>query len=420
MFDTKKLIGDGLASVMSLAVLAASGVFLNSLIAKLYGAAGLGLFNTVFSIYILGSQVATLGVQFSVLRHIAEHGARSAESARIITSAAGLVALGAAAASGLVYLLFGVAGAGVYGPDLGPALLTALPGLWFFALNKLWLNALNGAQENKIFAALTAARHLLLAASLAVLAALGASAWELPAIFTVTEFLLFLLALRQVRRVFAGLRAGWSPDWAARHWTFGLRSLPGGLATELNTRVDVLVLGLFVSESQVGLYSFAALLVEGLLQLPAAARRLVDPVLTRLHVAGDRAGMQALLTRGRNWGCAVMALVCAASAAIYPFLARLLADQAIAAATWPIFDALLLGAFAFGSYAPLGGIFSQSGYPGRQSQVNLVILGLNLAFNLVFAPLGGPLGAAVATTLSFALGAQYFRVLVRRQLAFRL
>ena len=56
--------------------------------------------------------------------------------------------------------------------------------------------------------------------------------------------------------------------WLKRHIQFGARSVLGGVAVELNTRVDVLVLGLFTSEAQVGIYSFAAFFVEGFLQLP--------------------------------------------------------------------------------------------------------------------------------------------------------
>ncbi len=416
MLDRRKFATDGAANIGALVLLAASGLFINSVIVKVYGPAGLGVFNTVLAIYILGSQLATLGVQFSVLNAVA--GERS-HGAAILSSALLVVAATAPATCLLLYLLFGVVGAPLYGDAVRTGLVLALPGLWLFALNKVLLNAFNGAEANTLYALLTGARHLLIAGALAVFVALGASSETLPAILSIAEGALICATLWQARRIFPGLGLDATRAWALRHLTFGLHSLPGGLATELNTRVDVLVLGLFVPEASVGIYSFAAFFVEGLLQFPAVARRLVDPALTRLYLSGDRQRLTQFLVKGRNFGAAAMALICLGSAATYPWFATWLGDGEIATRSWPVFCVLLAGAFAYGSYAPMGGLFSQAGFPKRQSQVNLAILGLNLSLNFALVPAYGVIGAATATALSFALGAQYFRHLVTRQFDIR-
>ena len=51
-----------------------------------------------------------------------------------------------------------------------------------------------------------------------------------------------------------------------------------GILTEVNTRVDILVLGYFHGDTLVGVYSFAAILAEGFSQLPMVVRRSIDPL----------------------------------------------------------------------------------------------------------------------------------------------
>ena len=68
--DRKKFVREWIANGASVAVLAVTGLLLNGLIAKWYGSAALGIFNQVFAVLVFASQIATAGVQFSVLRHL--------------------------------------------------------------------------------------------------------------------------------------------------------------------------------------------------------------------------------------------------------------------------------------------------------------------------------------------------------------
>ena len=44
-------------------------------------------------------------------------------------------------------------------------------------------------------------------------------------------------------------------SWLKRHLAFGARGLMSGVFLELNTRIDVLAIGLFLSDTDVGTYS---------------------------------------------------------------------------------------------------------------------------------------------------------------------
>lgn len=419
MIDRRKFLTDWGANLVSVALLGVTGIALNSVIAKVYGAAVLGIFNQVYAIYILGSQLATFGIQFSVLKYVAEFHDDEDTAAQSVAAALAAVAACAALTCAVFFAFFRYAPVQPYSPEVAIGVFYMLPGLWCFAVNKTLLNALNGRQANKLYALFVSLRYVLILAFF-----LGAVLWKLPGerlavVLSFSEAALLLAIALVYRKSFPGRPRAINFDWINRHFHFGSRSLLGGLAVELNTRVDVLVLGIFTSDAAVGVYSFAAFFVEGLLQLSVIARRLVDPVLTRLTTQNDFHGRAELLVKGRNLGALFMAAVGAAMAFTYPWYGTWLGGREIAVASWPVFSILAAGACVFAAYATFGGIFLQTGLPVVQTWLNVAVLATNIALNLVLVPMWGVLGAAVATGLSFIVGTQYLRFLVSRYLNVR-
>jgi O-antigen/teichoic acid export membrane protein len=419
MLERRRFLLDWSANFASLGFLAISGILINSLVTKYYGAAALGVFNQVFAVYILGAQLATAGVQYSVLRYVAVVGDDRALFTTIVYAAVAVGSVAATAIVALTWLIFALVGTRIYSGAVVDGIFLMLPGLWCFAINKILLNALNGLQFNRLFAAFTAARYALMSVATVVAVAVGVQDYQLSLILSASEGLLLValaLAFLRLCRATGLLPAG---EWVRNHFRFGLRSMLGGMAIELNTRVDVLVLGLFTNDTQVGIYSFAAFFVEGLLQLPQLSRRIVDPVLTKLVANSDRDELSAFLRRGRNLGAAFMLAVTVTSIALYPLVATVLGDRAIAERSWSVFVILMIGAAVFGTYGTFGGLLSQAGLPVAQSQSNVLILITNAALNIALVPTFGINGAALATGASFVLGTFYFRALVARHLAVR-
>ena len=50
---------------------------------------------------------------------------------------------------------------------------------------------------------------------------------------------------------------------------------------ELNTRVDIIMIGIFMSDEKVGIYSFAALFAEGFYQLLIVLQNILNPLMAR-------------------------------------------------------------------------------------------------------------------------------------------
>lgn len=260
-------------NLASFAFIAAAGLSLNLLIGRVYNASALGVFNQALSVYIVLSQFAVLGVHYSVLQKIAVLSDQTPDNASDSASDTGpqagpesqalretlrgallatavlslpLAALGALAAPA-IGVLFG-------SPATAEAWLWLAPAVLFFSINKVLLMALNGLGRMRIFAVANSARYALVLVVLALLWWQAARPEVLTAIFLAAEIALVPLLILLLRRQLAGpTEAGAVRGQARAHLAFGAKSFMSGTFAELNTRVDILVLGIFLSDREVGI-----------------------------------------------------------------------------------------------------------------------------------------------------------------------
>ena len=162
------------------------------------------------------------------------------------------------------------------------------------------------------------------------------------------------------------------------------------------------MLSVFVNDEIVGIYSFAAMLIEGLYQVPAVVRSAVNPVLVHLLQAQNK-GDLARFGRRVMVSCLFIFTSCALPALfILPFLAPYLPNDLVSRA-YPVFTVLLLGLAIYASFIPLEYLLMQAGQPGWQSMLMSLNILINAGLNLSLIPLFGIEGAALATAISFAV-----------------
>lgn len=408
---------DTAANLISTGVLAASGLALHFIIAAQYGADGLGLFNQVYALYVVLSQVAALGIQMSVLRHVPEFGDDRNELAAIVLAALIVVVLSGTFWAGALLVARGALASAYGSPQMSQAIVWAVPGLFLFTVNKVLLGTVNGMSRMKVYALLSAVRGLGMLAALAWAVKSGAEHVVLPVVLTAGESACFVLSAAYVA---CSVRPWPSPAtlaaWALRHVQFGVKGLAGGMLAELHTRVDVLMLGLFVSDATVGVYAFAAMLAEGASQIPYVLRRVFDPVFTRLWAQERLAELAALSRMLVRRTLAVMAALGAVAFALYPLVVDQVVGNAAFTVGWVPFGLLMAGVVASGAYGPLSGALIQSGRPGAQTMYILLTCLTNVVLNALLIPLWGIHGAAAATALAMASSVVYLRRMVRLRL----
>ncbi len=391
----------------SLAVLAVAGIALNALIGALYDEAALGIFNQALAAYVFFSQVAVGGLDRSLLKEVA---ACAHERTRVAATLAAAL-LPAVLLAALATLGFWLArepiGRWLASPGTAEAMAWAAPGLFFFALNKLLLAVVNGLQRMRVFAVGHALRYVLILAALGGFALFDTGrtqAAHLAGVFSFAEVLLFLVLGIEV---WLQVRGPLAPGWrrlVRPHVVFGLRSLGSGVLLELNARVDVLMIGWFLSDRDVGIYTFAAMVAEGLYQLLVVLQNLYNPILARGLAARAFDELHATIQRGKRRTYLGMLAVAALAALLYPFVLELLTDKPGFAESIVPFRWLMLGVLLCAGYIPFAQTLLMAGFPGTHTLYMLLTVLVNVVGNALLIPHLGLVGAAIATAISMFLG----------------
>jgi O-antigen/teichoic acid export membrane protein len=402
------------ANAAGFVVFAVGALAANLLIARVYGPAITGLFNQVLAFYIVASQFAVLGTHLAALRQASltdiDH---DGEASALVGTALIAVAVPAVtvmimgyAASLAVPYLFTTEG-------LAEALRLALPGLFFFALNKVLINLATGFHLFRVFAIAQAGRSVLFLGACGIWVAARWSGHTITLALTVAEaalscsLLVPLLARKGVR-----LPSDLSGRVASLV-SFGIKAAPSVGFGDLNSRVDVLVLGLFASAEAIGVYTIAAWLIEGAIQLPVAVRPLVSPALARDAVTNS--SNIRLLMRRVGWGTAgAMAGLLTAICLVYPIGSRIiLVDPRYQAAQLPLII-LSIGVTIASYYLPFDLLLAQSGRPLAHTGFKGSVMLTNLALAFVLVPRLEATGAALAYGVSFVVYAILLQILARR------
>jgi O-antigen/teichoic acid export membrane protein len=406
-------------NVGGLGVAGVLGILLNYLVSEVYGVDALGVFNQVYAVYILFSQFAALGFHYSVLRHVAATG--DARERRVVTTSALLATMVIAAVfAGALWLLAEPVGMLLGSADVGRGIRHAAPGVLFFALSKVTLGCLNALPRMRWYAVLFGGRFVLMVAAFAGCALLGVDHAVLPVILSLAEAATFLLSLVPAAGQLGRVARDELRRWVRAHLSFGVRGFMSGLLAELNTRVDVLILGIFAADSVVGAYSFAAILAEGVYQLLVVLRTNYAPVVIRLWSEGRAFELADLIRRARN-RIGLASLGFGALAVVgYALVVPLITSDPALHESWTYFAALIAGMALSAGYAPFQPLLLYAGLPGWHTWLMIGIVGVNAAANFVFIAMIGPLGSALGTALAFLLGVVLLRVLARRLLQLRI
>lgn len=407
-------------NVASLAVLAVAGIALNALIGRHYGAAHLGVFNQVMGAYILFSMAASGGINFSLLRAIAEQPDDRGRVAGIAIGALLPALVLASLVAAAFHFVRGSVADALESPAVAIGMADASIGLFCFALNKQLLAIVNGHSRMRAFAVYQALRYLLILAGFVYLWRSGAAGDRLSLVWTYSEAILLLVLSIEVGLTVAWREAREVATWAAFHLRFGLRSILSAMLLELNAKVDIWMLGLWLDDARVGIYSFAANLAEGFYQLVVVLQNNVNPLLARHLAAGDHGAVEALVRRTRRWCVPAFLGVAAVSSVVYLWLPTFLTDDGNFRESWLPFSILVGAIAACAGWLAFGNLLLMGGRPGWHTLMMLASVAVNVGANALLIPRLGIDGAAAGTAVAFVASVITLRVLARRETGVRL
>ncbi len=409
-----KLTVDLSYSLGSFAILAASGLVMSLAVTALRDVSALGIFNRAYAVLIVASQFGAWGIHYSVLRFAAFHREEPEERRRMLGSACvAALALGVmatAATWAAAPLLRGQAS-----EESVDAIRNASLALTLFPLNKVLLAYLNGLRMMRAFAILQAVRYLMVMVGVTAFAATELPIGDACLAFAATELVLAALTLAILARLDAAVRWRVCGSWLKRHLRFGTKAMASGMFAEVNSRLDVLLVGYFVDDRETGIYSFAAMLSDGLYHVLAVVRINFNPMLVSITKAGAWSEASRLRGLSQRWIAPAIAV-----GSVIILLALVAADRWLIpgkgiAEGVPSLAILLAGLTLVSWLVPFDNLMIVSGHPGYQTLQQAAAILANVAVTLVLLPRIGIEGAAIGT-VAYQLGSATMLIVLARRL----
>ncbi|OHB67094.1 MAG: hypothetical protein A2Y76_15560 [Planctomycetes bacterium RBG_13_60_9] len=201
-----------------------------------------------------------------------------------------------------------------------------------------------------------------------------------------------------LRRKGARFWPRWNPQVVQPTLSYGMKSYIGNLLQFFNYRFDAFVVNFFLGPAGVGMYGVSVTLAELLWQLPNAASYVLFPkAANSTHETMNR------VTPWVFWFTFAVSFVGAVGLALFGRLAiRIVFSSAFLNAYTPLL-VLLPGVMLLGAAKILTNDIAGRGYPHYNSITAGMSLVVTVVLDLALIPTMGVVGAALASTLAYAL-----------------
>jgi O-antigen/teichoic acid export membrane protein len=403
----------------SFVFLSITGIVLNLIVVWGYDFEVLGIFNQAFAYYIVASQCAVFGLHYACLHFVSKYHKEKEKAISGLLVSIALVIPFCLLAGLFTYFIAEKYAYWVNSPGLAKAIKMLTVGTVLFPLNKVLLVSLNGLQEHKLFAIGNSIRPLIIILGLIISVVMNFSGYVLTWVFSASELILLSYLLFVLKKQIAHIR--WPLEISfADIFKFGWRVWPSGILTEANTRIDILMLGFFMTDTVVGLYSISAMVAEGMYQLLVVLRYTVDPLVAIYYKENNKTKLYELFKTIKKYSYIFILLAGILAIVSYPYILPWIVGKSDVMQTWLWFAILLFGIMVAAGYIPFFGIFQQSGFPGLQSSFLLLTVLVNVFGNLLLIPMYGATGAACATAIAYVSQACFFIFFVNLVLKLKL
>ncbi len=388
---------------ISYLILGLAGFVINLILGFYYTPADLGIFNQCFALTQLFSVVGTFGIVSSNVHFVAQHTDDLKLQSDIQSSAIILTFSISLFLSVILYILGNIKEDIFFNKEVNQAFVRIVFVLPFMVSNRLNISYINAIREMKLYSILQSARWLLLLSIVFIFTFTNQDINTIVQSFLLSEIILFFVILFIIRQFFK-FTLFLSKEWVIKHLYFGGKTLLVSIISETNGKIDIFLISFFLNNYNVGIYSFASTICNGILMIPSAVATNFNPIISKLWYEGKKDELQQKVNYIKSILKKIMIPVVILSAIVFPIIVFFIMNNKDYAENIHIYYIILIGVSFLGTYNFMGGFLTMTGKPEIQFLNMLVEIILNIILNIILINLYGITGAAISMSLLKILG----------------
>jgi len=417
--NSKKFAIDVSWAFVSSIIIIPLSFILRIFLARWLGAADIGLYQMVVTIFGMSSIAAAFGIPTAIIKFTAQSQDEQENLNRFATTSfAGSIVFGAVVGL-LIYSLSGMLSRIFHMSELAHLLKILAFIFPFSSVYQTAIGLLNGMRKMRRYAIMIAIQSITMILFTIFIVSLGfglnGAVYALVASMA-CSCIAAIGASRQFFRIdISSIR-----EKSFELLRYGSLLLGSDVMNVMASSADIILIGYFLTKTDVGFYSIALTLSSIFTIIPAAIQKITYPATSEIVKKQQHRQYDAMLDKSMKYTSMVLIPIGLAVGFFSGPIINLLFGELFLASVLPL-NILIVGRVTRGCInAPIGGLYTSIGRPDIALFLDSFYSITNILIMLFLIPAFGIAGAALSSTTSMVLSSLLFSALMPRLAHFRI
>lgn len=388
-------------NIISYAILGIFTMLSYCLITWYYGEAFLGVYNIMLSIFMLSGHIGVFGLQSASIYYIPRQLGDKVKLSQNFFSFLIIVIFAGVIVAGIIFWSSETIGRIIFRSEyISRGLRCMAPAVILFSVNKLIAGYINGMGKMRQFALLQSTRYFLIVAYITVVVIFRLSFTFIFWTFGVSEAGVMVMGIIFLHgKVFPKMP---QKEFICSGFRFGSQAMLGNIISDVNTRIDIMMLGALCGDSAVGLYSFVSVIAEGVISILFVFRSNFNPHFAELLFHKKIDDLALLFKQQKKRLVCLFGILSFMILIGYITMCLLFLEKSFMKSI-PSVLLVLCGCSIMAPYFVGGNICSLYGKPVVDTGITLLTIIFNAIFNYLLIPQLYLTGAALSTCISYLI-----------------
>ena len=407
-------------SFASLGITALVHFILRVFLARYLGAGDLGLYTLSFTVYSFGMLFSVFGIGAALTKYVAQY-KEDTPKTNFLVSSGSIITFLIGCATGLILYFCSTPIANIFFdmPDLGALLRIVAFVFPFIALEKATLGFLNGLRRMRLFAFINITQGVLTIILTVALVLWGYGPRGAVLSFVLPIVLMSLFSLFSIRKSLARPTLEYCTSAIKMLLAFGGYIVLANSVGLIQTHTDSIMLGYFMTETEVGIYA-AAILLALAIRLPSQAIQMItNPTIATYWGKDEVDNIENLINKVMKYTAVFIIPVGFLVAFLAHEIINLIFGVEFIQAVLPL-QILVIGTVIATIQSSVGGALSSTAYVSMVFKLSGITMVANIILNLLLIPRLGITGAAMATSTAMIISVLLHLYFIQRLIGARI